>query len=318
MKVALVGKGGSGKTTLTGLLARQLAITSPVLAIDADINQHLGQSLGLSQVEAMAIPGLGLDIKRIAAYLQGDNPRFTPQQMIKTTPPGNGSQLLYLNQDNPLFDHFKRQVNGVNLMVVGALEDKDLGVACYHSKTGSVELILNHLIDGPGEYILVDMTAGVDIFASGLFTRFDLTLLVVEPTLKSVGVYKQYKDYAKEYKVELKVVANKVRRPQDLDFVQTHCGSDLLTGLTESDFIRATEQGQILPISKLETANAQALEAIIQAIDNQKQDWVKFYNQALEFHRKNALSWANHDFGLDLTEQIDPDFSLARVVADNS
>jgi CO dehydrogenase maturation factor len=51
--------------------------------------------------------------------------------------------------------------------------------------------MLNHLVDGPGEYVVVDMTAGADSFASGLFTRFDATFLVCEPTLRSVGVYRQ-------------------------------------------------------------------------------------------------------------------------------
>jgi CO dehydrogenase maturation factor len=48
MKIALAGKGGSGKTTLTGLLARDLARRGyPVWAIDADSNPNLGQTLGL-------------------------------------------------------------------------------------------------------------------------------------------------------------------------------------------------------------------------------------------------------------------------------
>ncbi|TDD74119.1 ATP-binding protein, partial [Actinomadura rubrisoli] len=43
MKVAFVGKGGSGKTTLSSLFVRYLAGRGlPVVAVDADINQHLG------------------------------------------------------------------------------------------------------------------------------------------------------------------------------------------------------------------------------------------------------------------------------------
>jgi len=53
MKIAFVGKGGSGKTTLASLLARHLAEAGlPVLAIDADINQHLGVALGLDEAAA--------------------------------------------------------------------------------------------------------------------------------------------------------------------------------------------------------------------------------------------------------------------------
>jgi len=35
-------------------------------------------------------------------------------------------------------------------------------VACYHAKTGAVELYLNHLIDGPAEYVVTDCTADAD------------------------------------------------------------------------------------------------------------------------------------------------------------
>ncbi|MBO0849661.1 MAG: AAA family ATPase, partial [Pseudonocardia sp.] len=61
MRIAFVGKGGSGKTTLAALFTRYLAeLGLSVLAIDADINQHLGQALGLDE-EAVPRP-LGADI----------------------------------------------------------------------------------------------------------------------------------------------------------------------------------------------------------------------------------------------------------------
>ena len=47
-------------------------------------------------------------------------------------------------------------------MATGPFSDDDIGVACYHSKTGAVELYLNHLLDLPGEYVVVDCTAGAE------------------------------------------------------------------------------------------------------------------------------------------------------------
>src|SRR5690606_41203854 len=92
-----------------------------------------------------------------------------------------------------LLARYSAVAGGVRFLVTGEFDEADIGVSCYHSKTGAVELYLNHLVDGPGEYIVVDMTAGADAFASGLFTRFDLTVLVSEPTRRGVAVYRDRK-----------------------------------------------------------------------------------------------------------------------------
>lgn len=78
-----------------------------------------------------------------------------------------------------------RTIGEVQFAATGGFAESDLGVARYHSKVGAVELMLNHLVDADDEYILVDMTAGADAFASGLFTRFDRTFIVYEPTVRA-------------------------------------------------------------------------------------------------------------------------------------
>jgi CO dehydrogenase maturation factor len=316
MKVSFVGKGGSGKTTLSALTARYLAKQSKsVLAIDADINQHLGESLGMSQSEADSVPPMGLEMERIQEYLHGSNKRVESHKaMIKTTPPGTGSRLLTVNEENPVYDHFVRKINGVHLMAVGPFEKSDLGVKCYHSKTGSVELLLNHLIDRQDEYVVVDMTAGADAFASGLFTRFDVTFLVVEPTVKSVGVFEQYRDYAKDHDVTIKVIANKCHDNEDISFIRERVGDRLVASFSHSDYVRAMDKGKQQPLKELEDENKVALEKIVSTIDAQQKDWETYYRQAKEFHKKNAESWANESAGKDLADQIDPNFSLQSAV----
>jgi CO dehydrogenase maturation factor len=322
MKIAFVGKGGSGKTTLSSLFIRHLATTgAPVVAIDADINQHLGTALGLDEAEAAALPAMGEHLPLIKDYLRGDNPRIaSAETMIKTTPPGEGSRLLRVREDNPVYDACARPVEleggTVRLMVTGPFTDDDLGVACYHSKTGAVELCLNHLVDGRDEYVVVDMTAGSDSFASGMFTRFDLTFLVAEPTRRGVSVYRQYKEYAADYGVALKVVGNKVHGPDDLDFLRAEVGEDLLVTVGHSDWVRALEKGRPPRFGTLEEANRQALHTLQAAADAtyELRDWERYTRQMVHFHLKNARSWGNERTGTDLEGQVDPGFVLGEGV----
>lgn len=318
MKIAFVGKGGSGKTTLSALFVRHLAAAGcPVIAVDADINQHLGPALGLTDDQSAELPALGAHLPQIKEYLRGSNPLIrSTEEMIKTTPPGRGSRLLRIVEENPVYAACARPIaldeGSVRLMATGAFTEEDLGVACYHSKVGAVELLLNHLIDGQNEYVVTDMTAGSDSFASGLFTRFDLTFLVAEPTRKGVSVYRQYKEYARDFGVALRVVGNKVQGPDDLAFLRREVGKDLLTCFGQSGWVRQLERGDEPPLHTLEPANRAVLEQLKNEADatHERRDPRRYTEQAVHFHLRNAESWANAKVGIDLATQVDQDFVL--------
>ncbi|GHH76719.1 ATP-binding protein [Streptomyces sulfonofaciens] len=308
MRVAFVGKGGSGKTTLAALFSRHLARSgAPVVAVDGDINQHLAEALGPGGEEPFRAPPLSSRVGAIKDFLRGSNPRIaSAEAMVKTTPPGRGSRLLRLLGDDEVHGRHVQEVDGIPLMVTGAFDESDLGVACYHSKLGVVELYLNHLVDGPGEYVVVDMTAGADAFASGLFTRFDMTFLVAEPTRKGVSVYRQYRDHAAEFGVPIAVVGNKVCGEDDLLFLKEHVGDDLLTHCVHSPWVRAREQGRTH--GGLEPHNTHALRVLRETVDACAKDWDAFQRHAVTFHLRNAAAWADRATGLDLGAQVDPDF----------
>jgi CO dehydrogenase maturation factor len=319
VRIAFVGKGGSGKTTLAALFTRYLAeLDRPVLAIDADINQHLSAALGLDQ--ATAPRPLGADLGWLKDHLRGTNPRIpSAAEMIKTTPPGRGSRLLELSEDDAVLDRYAVRCpgghSGIRLMVTGEFDSEDIGVSCYHAKTGAVELYLNHLLDGPGEYVVVDMTAGADAFASGLFTRFDLTVLVSEPTQRGIGVYRQYLANAAGHRVALRVVGNKVADQADADYLGDQVGPALLTTLGHSAWVRAAERGSPRPLDTLEPANRSALGEVLAALDATERDWGAYHRDTVEFHLRNARAWANQSVGRDLSDQVDPGFVPGTVTA---
>jgi CO dehydrogenase maturation factor len=307
MKIAFAGKGGSGKTTLSSLFVRHLAAQGlPVTAVDADINQHLAEALGASEP-----PALGAHLKEIKEYLRGDNPRISSAAaMVKTTPPGRGSRLLRHGGPDPVHDLAVDTPCGARLLATGPFDEEDLGVACYHSKTGAVELYLNHLIDGPGEYVVVDCTAGADSFASGLFTRFDLTVLVAEPTRRGISVCRQWQGYSAGYDTPLAVAGNKVQGPEDEAFLREHAAGDLLACFGYEPAVRAMEQGRPFDLDDLSPATRTGLGALQARLDAQPRDWDRYTRQAAEFHRKNARAWASAAAGEDLAAQIDPEFTL--------
>ena len=325
MRIAFVGKGGSGKTTTAAMFARHVAGTgAPVLGIDADINQHLGVALGAESgdggTDVAPPPSLAGDMDWLKEHLRGDNPRIrSAAEMIKTTPPGTGSRMLGLAPDDAVLERLSRVAGDVRYLVTGAFTESDVGVACYHSKTGAVELYLNHLLDGPGEYVVVDMTAGADAFASGLFTRFDLTVLVCEPTRRGVGVYRQYAEHAAAHDVALRVLGNKIapgpEGDEDVEYLRDEVGDALIGWLGQSAWVRAAERGRARPVAELEPVNAATCDLLRADLDSRTRDWEAYHRDTVAFHLRNARSWADRATGVDLGEQVDPDFVPGLAVA---
>jgi CO dehydrogenase maturation factor len=314
VRIAFVGKGGSGKTTTAAAFSRFLAAQGrPVVAVDADINQHLAAALGHDG------PGprpLGADLEWLTGHLRADNPRIrSAADMIKTTPPGRGSRLLDRDQAGELLRRYSATTaEGVRHLVTGEFDETDIGVSCYHAKTGAVELWLNHLVDGPGEYVVVDMTAGADAFASGLFTRFDLTVLVSEPTRRGVGVYRQYAAHADGHGVALRVLGNKVSDAADLAYLRGEVGDALLACLTPSPWVRAAERGAVAPVAQLEAENLTVLGSVLAALDGCSRDWAAYHRATVAFHLRNAAAWGDRATGADLAAQVDPGFVPGALV----
>lgn len=315
MKIAFVGKGGSGKTTVAALFTRYLVSQGKIaLAIDADINQHFGQALGFSDEEVRSVPALGHVMSDVRAYFCGSNPRVVADGTFRmTTPPGTGSRFVKDFSQDPFISQYAISRESLRFMTTGDFEDKDVGMICYHGKTMATEIFLNHLIDARDEYVVVDMTAGADAFSTGIFFKFDLLALVVEPTKKSLDVYRQYKDFLQHTGLRLVVIGNKVLSSDDEVFIRAEVGDDLVCCIPVSSGVRRADRGESVTLEAYETDVLLAFKQLQSVLDKIPKDWDAFYERLIVLHRKHAASWLNESFHYDFECQIDPDFRMSQI-----
>jgi CO dehydrogenase maturation factor len=313
MRIAFVGKGGSGKTTFSALSAKLLSKTGKkVLAFDADINQFLARKLGIANENAQKVPALSDNLDLLKKFLWHENHRIASvAEFIKTTPPGLGSRFVELEGDAEFLKKFFFSYGDILIGRAGDLSSTDIGLACYHSKTGSLEVLLNYLKDKEDEFVITDMTAGADSFASGLFTKFDTTYVVVRPSEDSVSVYEQYVSSASGYDVKIKVVGNYIKDEDDVRYLLDKIGADNIAAfIPESDYINKLSRGNYQEISHLEPNVSSMILSLFEPHNVTKACRVKMHEQAKVFHERNCLSWANSLYGKKLEDQIDPSFKL--------
>ena len=303
-----------------------------MIAIDADVNQGLAKAVGIPPENMDGVPeigGLQGDLTHLKELLKGDNPLLPEdaKQMVKSVPPGPGSHLIDPNNpDDPVLNDFAVKHESIKLLRVGQVDEDSQMTHCYHAQTGGADLVLNHLIDTPDDHVIVDMTAGTDAFASGIFTRFDVLLLVVEPTEASMSVYEQYCEAAKAFdqkmeeagidfsvREKIKVIGNKIETEEDIQMLQENCHGDLVGCLGTSEFLKAKAKGRFYTgaidtsdFSHYEAENKQVLDSILEAgrTAAEQRDWPAYWDVAMYAHRAQG-SWVKDR---ELEAEYDPEF----------
>lgn len=310
MRVAFVAKGGSGKTTLSSLFIRYVLNQGKnVTAIDGDMNQHLATALNLSDA-VNDVQDLGNNASKLSEILAAKRTDIeNSDQMIESTPPAKGSHIFTSETPSPVWDEFSYSQGSLKFLTAGAFKNSNMAATCYHEYTGAVTMFLNHYIDTSDEYVVADMTAGSDPYTSGMFSRFDVIIVALEPTLKSISIYDQCLQYGKDYNIPLFVVANKIEDTDDLEFVQNKVGDNLIAHMSFSKFVKEQERGKYKDISLLEQPNLDALQKIMDKIQSIPKDWDKYQSTGEAFHKIKAEGWGNIFCGTDLSKQVDSKFS---------
>jgi len=313
MRIAFVGKGGSGKTTVSSLFAQYQSKYDQTLAIDADINMHMAELLRGERPAKELLISEKAPSEAVRTYLRGTNARIeTNAHFKKSTPPGSGSNLIDIT--NPS-DWFTRQfaqdvTDNLKLVTVGSYSEEGVASSCYHNNLSVLENVLTHTVDHGT--LVVDMVAGTDAFASTLFAQFDMLVFVVEPTTRSVAVFEQYKHLAEHAGVAniLHVVANKVEDDDDRAFIESAVGKNVLVGeMSRSAHLLTVDKGrERLNVDSLDMHDRHVFERLSGLLTETAVPSQSRLETLWKLHEIYVNQGFVRDRFGDLTTQIDPSF----------
>lgn len=311
MRISFLGKGGSGKTTLASAFIKYLASNNQfVLAIDADVNSHLHESLQFEQ-NPLEIGGKFLEIGR---YLRGNRLDLDNCSMVATTPPAVTSNFIRLNKNDGFLQKYSHFHNNITLINIGTYQSEDVGHTCYHGKLNTLELILHHLLDTKTDFVVADATTGIDNLGTSLFMAYDLNVFVVEPTLKSVKVYKDFVQKSSNHNLNTKVVINKFQA-SDQEFIDANIAQQDILGYIDFDSqFGKYEQGQQEYFDQFIANNQTVFESIVNYLKTLDKDWESYLQKLVHAHNQNSLEWWDDYYGQPISQQASTVFKYQSVL----
>src|SRR5918994_4001864 len=200
MKLAIAGKGGSGKTSISGTLARLIARDGRrVLAIDGDTNPNLALTLGISADRINDLPVLpsgllergenGFELKKSLAELRST--------------------------------HSVQGPDGVTLLVMAHPHEEDAGTGCYCGMHATVRELIESATDAEADMTVLDTEASPEHLTRGTARYADLMLTVVEPYFKSLETGRRMAELAHGLGLKrVLLLANKIRDQRELEAVR--------------------------------------------------------------------------------------------------
>ncbi len=207
MKLAISGKGGVGKTTLSALLAQVYADAGrDVLAVDADPAPCLAGALGFADdLRARLHPIAEMD------------------ELIEErtgAKPGTVGGFFTLNpRVDDIPERFSVTQRGVRLLEMGSVDLGGSGCICPES--AMLKTLFTHLLFRKDDVLILDMYAGVEHLGRATVDFVDALIVVVEPTRRSLGTAAQIKKLAADIGLKrLWLVGNKIRNDDEIAFLQ--------------------------------------------------------------------------------------------------
>src|SRR5512139_2635342 len=231
MKLAITGKGGVGKTTLSALLAQTYSDQGrDVLAVDADPSPCLAGALGFpAELRSRLHPIAEMD------------------ELIEErtgAKPGTVGGFFTLNpRVDDIPERFSVRHRGVRLLEMGSVDLGGSGCICPES--AMLKTLFTHLLFRKDDILLLDMYAGVEHLGRATVDFVDAMLIVVEPTRRSLGTAAQIKKLAADIGLtRLWLGGNKVRDADEMEFLESETPGIPVLGVMPAD-LRVQEADRI-------------------------------------------------------------------------
>lgn len=214
MKIAVSGKGGAGKSTVSAQLVRCFTLNQlPVFAVDADPDANLGLVLGLDPQK-----------------LENLRPLIELEEVIAAKNAGGGTFVdLNPNVDDVL-ENYTLHDGQLRFMKMGAL--KQGGSACYCKENSFLNAVLTTMLLDRPEAVVLDMSAGVEHLTRGTARGVELMLVVVEPTRAGLSTALAVDRLAADLEIkQVLFVGNKVRNDEDRAYLESSLPADRFAGM---------------------------------------------------------------------------------------
>ena len=214
MKIAVSGKGGVGKTSLTALLCRSFQGAGyRVLAVDADPDANLAAAVGIPQSTKIIPLAQMRDLIR------------------ERTEAGDGGYGLFFKLNptvSDIPDKFFIEHEGVKVLVLGAVQIGGGGCACPENVF--LKALLNHLVLQRDEIVIVDMEAGIEHLGRATVMGIDALIVVIEPGRHSIETARRIDVLARQIGIKnVMFVVNKVQsKEQEKQVIQHLDGMNVL------------------------------------------------------------------------------------------
>lgn len=310
MRIAFLGKGGSGKTTLSSLFSLYADSKGyRVGLLDVDVNSHTAEVVGadasveLSQATTQAA---------IQAYLSEHNPRVHAHEMLNTTPPGEGSQYWTFDDDNYLSQYGGRFGDMSRVFNLGSYKSSEIGHGCHHGTQYVAENMISHIKLAEKDILVIDSVAGNDSFANSLYFQ-DLLLFIVKPEREGVAVFQRYYELARQAGVadRVRVIANQVISPKQSAFLQRELPEGVLLGElpVDDDVIEARLDDAPLTAAHVSRQAAMLFDEVLKLAATLRRSPQEYYDFYCQLHQKvSSESWVHGAYRAGLEDQIDPEY----------